>query len=334
MISFPKFLKTTSNFTWWAILISIHPRSTIITCLRRNSLLACSLTRSFHQFFNPTRLTSYSATLLDNVFTTHLPKDVYSGIILNYRSDHFPVFAYFHDEHMPPTGGKTVFKRSFNERNFNKSTELLSRKNWSTFPDEEDPNESYDFIHELTRRSLKPSLPSASRTEGRTVTDPKEIADSFCKYFSNLGPNLAKALPKVNYSFRSFLFDNSDTPIPLGPTDIDKLEDICSEFSFRKAPGYDNITAHVIKTSFHLISTPLGSTINLSLQKGIFPDKLKVAKVTPVYRREDTGPFANFFSTHFFKILCTTDLMSFLVRLISYTVVSLWNPRSCLLGPF
>ena len=118
-------------FTWWAILISIHPRSTITTCLRRNSLLACSLTRSFHQFFYPTRLTSYSATLLDNIFTTHLPKDVYSGIILNYRSDHFPVFAYFHDEHMPPTGGKTVFKRSLNERNFNKSTELLSRKNWS-----------------------------------------------------------------------------------------------------------------------------------------------------------------------------------------------------------
>ena len=224
---------------------------------------------------------------------------------------------------MPPTGGKTVFKRSFNERNFNKSTELLSRENWSTFPDEEDPNESYDFIHELTRRSLKPSLPSASRTEGRTVTDPKEIADSFCKYFSNLGPNLAKALPKVNYSFRSFLFDNSDTSITLGPTDIEKLEDICSEFSFRKAPGYDNIPAHVIKTSFHLISTPLGSTINLSLQKGIFPDKLKVAKVAPVYRREDTGPFVNFFSTHFFKILCTTDLMGFLVRLTCYKVVSL-----------
>ena len=50
---------------------------------------------------NPTRLTSYSATLIDNIFTNHLPKDVYSGIMLNDPSDHFPLFAYFYDEPLP-----------------------------------------------------------------------------------------------------------------------------------------------------------------------------------------------------------------------------------------
>ena len=33
------------------------------------------------------------------------------------------------------------------------------------------------------------------------------------------------------------------------------------------------------KHSFHLISAPLANIINLSLRKGIFPDKLKIAKV-------------------------------------------------------
>ncbi|CAH3039726.1 unnamed protein product, partial [Pocillopora meandrina] len=41
---------------------------------------------------NPTRLTSYSATLIDNIFTNNLAPSVYSGIILNDLSDHLPVF--------------------------------------------------------------------------------------------------------------------------------------------------------------------------------------------------------------------------------------------------
>ena len=46
---------------------------------------------------NPTRLTSYSATLIDNIFTNNLVPSVFSGIILNDLSDHLPAFAYFDD---------------------------------------------------------------------------------------------------------------------------------------------------------------------------------------------------------------------------------------------
>ena len=51
---------------------------------------------------------------------------------------------------------------------------------------------------------------------------------------------------------------------------------------------------HVIKSSFHLISSPLVIIINQSLQKGIFPDKLKIAKVIPVYKSEDPCLFVNY----------------------------------------
>ena len=51
---------------------------------------------------------------------------------------------------------------------------------------------------------------------------------------------------------------------------------------------------HVIKNSFHLISRPLMNIINLSFVKGIFPDKLKIAKVIPIYKAEDPCLFANY----------------------------------------
>lgn len=119
------------------------------------------------------------------------------------------------------------------------------------------------------------------------------IADRFC---TNFGPRLASTTTAVNSNFRSFL-NNNNNPITLKASTIKELENISKTLASRKAPGYDNIPMNVIKSSFHLISSPLANIINQSLQKGILPDKLKIAKVIPVYKREDlfllsiTNPF-------------------------------------------
>ena len=148
----------------------------------------------------------------------------------------------------------------------------------------------------INKRKSKSPLPSSFKSEGRTITDPVEIANRLCKYFTNIGPNLASAIPAVNSSFLSFLTCNNNTAITLKPTTVRELENICSTFASGKAPGYDNIPIHVIKNSFHLISTPLMNIINLSFVKGIFPDKLKIAKVIPIYmyKAEDPCLFANY----------------------------------------
>ena len=142
----------------------------------------------------------------------------------------------------------------------------------------------------INKRKSKSPLPSSFASEGKTITDPVEIADKFCNlYFPNIGPNLARTIREVNSSFSFFLGDVNHPPINLQPTDPCELESICSMFDSRKAPGYDNISMRVIKHSFHLISAPLANIINLSLQKGIFPDKLKIAKMIPIYKADVPG---------------------------------------------
>lgn len=103
-----------------------------------------------------------------------------------------------------------------------------------------------------------------------------------------------KVVPPSKSTFTtSFLGSRDYPPIILKPTDTRELENICNLFSPRKAPGYDNISMRVIKHSFHLISAPLAN-INLSLSKGIFPDKLKIGKVIPIYKTEDPSLFVNY----------------------------------------
>ena len=41
----------------------------------------------------PTRITAYSATLIDNIFTNELGSTISSGLIINDISDHLPIFA-------------------------------------------------------------------------------------------------------------------------------------------------------------------------------------------------------------------------------------------------
>ena len=65
--------------------------------------------------FNPTRLTSYSATLIDHIFTNKLAHSVLSGIILNDLSDHLSVFAYFDDTTLTRRRKRKIVMRTFNE---------------------------------------------------------------------------------------------------------------------------------------------------------------------------------------------------------------------------
>ena len=41
----------------------------------------------------PTRLTSYSATLIDNIFTNNISTSCDNGLIINNLSDHVPIFT-------------------------------------------------------------------------------------------------------------------------------------------------------------------------------------------------------------------------------------------------
>ena len=100
---------------------------------------------------NPTRLTSYSATLIDNIFTNNLSQNVLNGVVLNDLSDHLPVFAYFSGQTPTRDQDNKAFTGRFIDENLRKFNENVSNTNWSSFLDE-DPNMTYNnFIDEYSR---------------------------------------------------------------------------------------------------------------------------------------------------------------------------------------
>ena len=51
-----------------------------------------------------------------------------------------------------------------------------------------------------------------------------------------------------------------------------------------KNSGYDNIHVNGIRNLCSDLKTPLMNIFNLSLNTGIFPDRMKIAKVTPIFK--------------------------------------------------
>ena len=57
---------------------------------------------------------------------------------------------------------------------------------------------------------------------------------------------------------------------------------------------YNKISFNVIKNCFGELCDPLKYIFNLSFEKGIFPDYMKIAKVTPIFKGGDSADLSNY----------------------------------------
>ena len=75
---------------------------------------------------------------------------------------------------------------------------------------------------------------------------------------------------------------------------LKELEDAFFSLKVNKSSGYDDINFNVINHSFQYISKPLMHIFQLSLSQGIFPDSLKIAKISPIFKTGETTNLSNY----------------------------------------
>ena len=78
------------------------------------------------------------------------------------------------------------------------------------------------------------------------------------------------------------------------PLSMNELKDAFYSLESNKSPGYDDISYNVIKKCFESLCESLKYLFNLSIEKGTFPDDLKIARVTPIYKSEDSSDVSNY----------------------------------------
>ena len=118
------------------------------------------------------------------------------------------------------------------------------------------------------------------------TTEPQVITDSFNNFFCEIGERLANNFSNQNNSdFKKFLRDPAPQSIFLQKTNVTEIIDTVRNLKDSNSTGHDEISTKFIKLSLPILAPALVTIFNLSLSSGIYPDKLKIAKVIPIFKK-------------------------------------------------
>ena len=141
-------------------------------------------------------------------------------------------------------------------------------------------------IKELINTSNKQptKIDELKTNDNNIVNDNLLLANTFNNFFVNVGSEVNKSIPNTNVSPSSYLNNRVESNFLINKTNIAEVMTIILKLDDNKSPGPDDIPIKLLKIAAHIIVPQLVSIINTSFTTGIFPDRLKLAKVIPIFK--------------------------------------------------
>ena len=123
-----------------------------------------------------------------------------------------------------------------------------------------------------------------------------EVVNNFNQFFVSVGPDLADQIPDPATFEEQWdsLIDRNLSSMFLTAVDEKEIINIVSKCTNKTSKDCDDIDMTVVKRVIEGISKPLTYICNLSFQTGTFPDKMKIAKVIPLYKTGNKHQFTNY----------------------------------------
>ena len=120
----------------------------------------------------------------------------------------------------------------------------------------------------------------------KTITDPKEISNSFNKYYASVAENILNER-KYNGTklYSDYLKNPAENNFAIYECDPTEVENIINSLNPSKSTGPNSIPSDILLMLKKDISHPLSTIYNISLTTGSYPDLLKIAKTIPIYKK-------------------------------------------------
>ena len=156
-------------------------------------------------------------------------------------------------------------------------------------------NGLWGIINDITGKNNKDNS-SVFYNNNQELTNPDDISNSFNTYFTNIGPNLASKIKtgNTNTKFTDFLSPNFNRSLFLTPTDEEEIFKIVRCLKTSRSSGHDGLSVNLLKRIIIHIATPLSYIFNISISTGKCPSSFKIAKVIPVFKKDDPSLLTNY----------------------------------------
>ena len=173
-------------------------------------------------------------------------------------------------------------KQHFLESTFNKYKSDI-RNTWKT-------------INKLMSRNKKANCyPSSINIDGIEITNQTDMANTFNTFFTNIDAKLAN---EISYSgekgYAYYLRNKLDFKFSLNDVDESIVMSTIFSLPTKSSTGFDNISSKFLKQIAPTIVKHLTTLIKQVFNTGIFPDKLKLARVIPLYKKGNPSLLNNY----------------------------------------
>ena len=157
--------------------------------------------------------------------------------------------------------------------------------------DSKNPKKIWDTLRELTTgKSCNQTINKINSQNNELLTDPKQIAEEFNKFFVDAGHKVASFIQPVQKDPIAYLSEiNSPSPPEMHLNEISQGEfiNIVEQMEPKSSQDLNGVSTKIIKYLRYELATPLVYLFNLSIRNGIFPAKLKASRTVPVFKSGD-----------------------------------------------
>ena len=145
----------------------------------------------------------------------------------------------------------------------------------------------------LLLNKKREKLPSSMYIGQNKFSNSSDICEAFAKYFSEVATNLDNNIPKSNESYNSFLDNSNKNSMFLYETSDREVMKVINSFK-NTGSSIKEIPTKIYKLISINLSKILSNLFNQSIQQGIFPNCLKIARIVPIFKEGDKLNIENY----------------------------------------
>ena len=125
------------------------------------------------------------------------------------------------------------------------------------------------------------------QVNSKDIIDPAIIANEFNNHFTTIAKEIEAKLLAPNLHFSNYLSEPVEETLTFRATNELEVTSIINSLNARKAFGPASIPTNFSKLFKDELSKPISLLANISLHTSMFPNILKTANVTPIFKNDD-----------------------------------------------
>ena len=168
-------------------------------------------------------------------------------------------------------------KRNFYENAFNAAKDDI-KKSWKLINGQINPSK--------VKRDIKIKI-------NQTEIPENEIPDKFNDKFVNVASELRDTIPDVTESYDDFLSTSVENSMFLRPSCTEEVIKIISNIKNTKF-NVNKPSSRIYKFVKHEIAKPISLLFNKIIENGHYPKRLKIARITPIFKAGDKDNINNY----------------------------------------